>query len=344
MTSSTLRTPVTTIDPTTDLVPEVAAARVDARGAAALLSEATSVAVVCHVYPDADTIGAGLALALVLERTGRAVEVAFAEPADLPESLQSLPGGHLLVAADAMRREPDLVVTVDIPSINRLGALRPMAEDGQRVLVIDHHASNQLFGTANYVDASADSTTMLVAELLDAWGEPIDTPVGHCLYAGLTTDTGSFRWATPRAHRLAARLLELGVDNASISRTLLDTHPFSWLPMLSRVLGSARLAPEAIGGLGFVYAVVPHEEFSVARLEEVESIVDIVRTTSQAEVAAVFKEIEPQRWSVSMRAKASVDLTVVAGGFGGGGHRFAAGYSATGPAEEVVRALTNALG
>ena len=75
-----------------------------------------------------------------------------------------------------------------------------------------------------------------------------------------------------------------------------------------------------------------------------ESIVDIVRTTSQAEVAAVFKEIEPQRWSVSMRAKAAVDLTVVAGGFGGGGHRFAAGYSATGPVDEVVEALTNALG
>jgi phosphoesterase RecJ-like protein len=344
MTIPTLRTPVTTIEPTTELVPEAAAVRVDAHGAAALLSSAASVAVLCHVYPDADTIGAGLALALVLERVGKAVEVAFAEPADLPESLQSLPGGHLLVAAEAMRRDPDLVVTVDIPSVNRLGALRGVADCARQVLVIDHHASNQLFGTANYVDLSADSTTMLVAELLDAWGEPIDAPVGHCLYAGLTTDTGSFRWATARAHRLAARLLELGVDNAAISRTLLDTHPFSWLPMLSRVLASARLAPESLGGLGFVYAVVPHQEFSTARLEEVESIVDIVRTTSQAEVAAVFKEIAPQRWSVSMRAKAAVDLTVVAGRFGGGGHRFAAGYSATGPVEDVVKALADALG
>jgi phosphoesterase RecJ-like protein len=298
----------------------------------------------CHVFPDADTIGAGLALALVLERAGKAVEVAFAAPADLPESLRSLPGGHLLVNPDVMRRDPDLVVTVDIPSVDRLGALRGLADVARRVLVIDHHASNQLFGTANYVDPSADSTTMLVAELLDAWGEPIDTPVGHCLYAGLTTDTGSFRWATARAHRLAARLLELGVDNASISRTLLDTHPFSWLPLLSRVLASARLAPTAVGGLGFVYAVVPHQELCDARPEEVESIVDIVRTTSQAEVAAVFKEIEPQRWSVSMRAKSAVDLTIVAGRFGGGGHRLAAGYSATGPADDVVKALSDALG
>jgi phosphoesterase RecJ-like protein len=92
-----------------------------------------------------------------------------------------------------------------------------------------------------------------------------------------------------------------------------------------------------------VYVVVPHQEWANARPEEVESIVDIVRTTQQAEVAAVFKEIEPRHWSVSMRGK-SVDLAAVASGFGGGGHRLAAGYSAVGSAEDVVEALTAALG
>uniref|UniRef100_A0A5Q5BIT8 Phosphoesterase, RecJ-like protein n=3 Tax=unclassified Mycobacterium TaxID=2642494 RepID=A0A5Q5BIT8_MYCSS len=331
---------MTAIDKTTD-VP--AGARVDAYRAADLLAAAATVSVVCHVYPDADTIGAGLALALVLDHSGKSVQVSFAAPAELPESLQSLPGGHLLVAPEEMRRDADLVVTVDIPSVNRLGALGDLAVPGRRVLVIDHHASNQLFGTANYVDPSADSTTMLVAELLDAWHKPIDLGVAHCLYAGLTTDTGSFRWASARAHRLAARLVEIGVDNAAISRTLLDTHPFAWLPMLSRVLASARLLPDAVDGRGLVYAVVSHEELAGARPEEVESIVDIVRTTQQAEVAAVFKELEPQQWSVSMRAK-SIDLSSVASAFGGGGHRLAAGYSASGPADDVVAALRAALG
>lgn len=333
---------MTAIDPETET--SRSSVRVDGPGAARLLSEADSVSVVCHVYPDADTIGAGLALALVCEQTGKRVEVGFAAPAVLPESLQSLPGGHLLIAPDEMCSDSDLVVTVDIPSIERLGALRGLADSDRQVLVIDHHASNQLFGTANYVDPSADSTTMLVAELLDAWGRPIDQRVAHCLYAGLTTDTGSFRWASARAHRLAARLLELGVDNATISRTLLDTHPFSWLPMLSRVLSSARLEPDAVGGRGLVYVVVGHQEWADARPEEVESIVDIVRTTAQAEVAAVFKEIEPQHWTVSMRAKSVVDLASVASGFGGGGHRLAAGYSAIGPADDVVKALASALG
>ena len=333
---------MTAIDPKTELAPS--SVRVDERGAAKLLDAADSVSVVCHVYPDADTIGAGLALALVLEQSGKRVEVGFAAPSVLPESLQSLPGGHLLVAPDAMHGGSDLVVTVDIPSLDRLGALRALADSGREVLVIDHHASNQLFGTANYVDPTADSTTMLVAELLDAWGKPLDEPVAHCLYAGLTTDTGSFRWASARAHKLAARLLELGVDNAAISRTLLDTHPFSWLPMLSRVLSSAQLMPDAVDGRGLVYAVVGHQEWMDARPEEVESIVDIVRTTAQAEVAAVFKEIAPQSWTVSMRAKSDVDLAAVASAFGGGGHRLAAGYSATGPAHDVVKALAAVLG
>jgi len=193
---------VTTIDPTTELAAQTAVPgnRVNARGAADLLDASETVSVLCHVYPDADTLGAGLALALVLEREGKSVEVGFAAPADLPESLQSLPGGHLLVA-----------------------------------------------------------------ELLDAWDKHIDLGVAHCLYAGLTTDTGSFRWASARAHRLAARLVELGVDNAAVSRALMDNHPFSWLPLLGRVLSAAQLQPDALDGRGFVYAVVGHQEWANAR-------------------------------------------------------------------------------
>ena len=330
---------MTTIDPKTEL-----GARVDALGAVELLSGAATIGVVAHVQPDADTIGAGLALALVLDKCGKRVEVSFAAPATLPESLASLPGCHLLVSPDAMRRDVDLVVTVDVPSVRRLGGLSDLAGPGRQLLVIDHHASNDMFGTANFVDLSADSTTMMVAEILDTWGKPIDPEVAHCIYAGLTTDTGSFRWASARALRLAARLVDIGVDNAAISRTLMDSHPFVWLSLLSRVLGSARLLPDAVGGRGLVYVVVDNRDWVSSRAEEVESIVDIVRTTQQAEVAAVFKEVDPQQWSVSMRAKADVDLAAVASAFGGGGHRLAAGYSTSGSIDDAVASLRTALG
>lgn len=316
--------------------------RVDARGAAQVLAAAGSVAILCHVHPDADTVGAGLALGLTLAREGVDVQVSFSASDTLPESLGQLPGCELLVAPADVRRDADLVVTVDTPSINRLGELAELV-DRRQVLVIDHHRSNTLYGSINFVDPQADSTTLLVADLLDAWGRAITVDAARCLYAGLSIDTGSFRWASPRGLRLAARLVEIGVDNAEMSRLLHDSHPFAWLPLLSRVLAGARLVPSAVGGAGLVYAVVTESDWRVHRSEEVESIVDVVRTTAEAEVAAVFKETAPQRWSVSLRAKA-LDLVPVATGFGGGGHTLAAGYSTVGPIEDVVAALTAALG
>ncbi len=316
--------------------------RVDASGAAGLLAAARSVVILCHVQPDADTVGAALALGLVLIRGGTTVQVALPATDTLPESLRQLPGCELLTAPADVRRDADLVVAVDTPSANRLGEHAALLT-GADVLVIDHHRSNTLYGSANFVDPRSDSTTMLVAELLDAWGEDIDVAVARCLYAGLSIDTGSFRWASAPALRLAARLVDAGVDNATMSRLLHDTHPFGWLPLLSRVLSTAVLLPEAAGGSGLVYVVVGHADWAAHRPEEVESIVDIVRTTHEAEVAAVFKEVRPQQWSVSMRAK-SFDLARVAVGLGGGGHTLAAGYSAAGPIDGVVAELAAALG
>jgi len=328
---------MTTVDPTTT---EALRPRVDAHEAARVLAAAGSVVIVGHVQPDADAVGAGLALGLVLARDGVDVQVGFAD--NIPESLHTLPGRELIVAPQAVRRDADLVVAVDAPTADRLGALSDLA-GGRHVLVIDHHKSNTLFGTANFVDCQADSTTLMVADLLDAWPRDIDVDVARCLYAGLSIDTGSFRWASPRALRLAARLVETGVDNAAMSRMLHDTHPFGWLPLLARVLATAQLVPESAAGAGLVYAVVTHDDWSVHRSEEVESIVDIVRTTHEAEVSAVFKETAPGQWSVSLRAK-SLDLTPVATGFGGGGHSLAAGYSAAGPIQDVVAELAAALG
>jgi phosphoesterase RecJ-like protein len=329
---------VKAIDSTADVTRTVW--RVDARGAAQELAGADSVVILCHVQPDADTVGAALALGLTLIREGADVQVSFPASNTLPESLRRLPGCELLVAASDVRRDADLVVAVDTPSVNRLGELAELiARPG--VLVIDHHRSNTLYGSLNYVDPQADSTTLLVADLLDAWDREITADVARCLFAGLTIDTGSFRWASVRGLRLAARLVEAGVDNAAMSRQLHDTHPFDWLPLLSRVLASAQLVPSE--SVSLVFAVVTHPDWAAHRSEEIESIIDIVRTTAEAEVAAVFKETAPQQWSVSLRAK-SFDLVPVATRFGGGGHTLAAGYSADGPLEDVVAALTAALG
>ncbi|WP_431969284.1 DHH family phosphoesterase [Nocardia sp. bgisy134] len=327
------------------------AAELDA--AVAALTAAGSVTILCHVQPDADTIGSGLALALVLHRRGIPVWVSFAEPAELPASMRSLPGIEHLVAPAEVPREVDLLVAVDCGSAGRLGALADRLSGAATTLVVDHHRSNTSFGAINVVDPGAESTTSLIARLLDAWGVPIDPEVAHCLYAGLVTDTGSFRWVQPGTHRLAERLLATGIDGAEIARTLLDTHPFDWLPMLSRVLGTARLEPGARGGTGLAYVFVRRDDATGVRSEEVESVIDIVRTTAEAGVAAVFKESRTVdgRWTVSLRSRDSgpgardgVDVAEVATALGGGGHRYAAGYTTDGRPEDVVRALLAALG
>lgn len=308
-----------------------------------VLDAARTVTVLCHIQPDADTIGSGLALALALERKGVSVQVAFSRPADLPESMRGLPGLHLLVSPADLRVSVDVLVTVDVGSTGRLGELADRLEHASNVIVVDHHRSNSEFGSINVVDESAASTTALLARFFDAWGVGIDQDLAHCLYAGLVTDTGSFRWGGPSTHVLAARLLATGIDGDTIARQLLDTHPFGWLPMLSAVLGSAKLVPEAAAGRGLVYAVIRRTDVGDLRSEEIESVVDIVRTTADAEVAAVLKESERGGWSISLRAKSEIDVSAVAEKLGGGGHRLSAGYTSSSSSEQTVAALIEAL-
>lgn len=312
--------------------------------AIALLEAAHTVTVLCHVNPDADTIGSGLALATVLHRRGVSVEVSFAYPAELPESMDELPGRESLVAADDVRAHVDLVITVDAGSRGRLGALADRIDSADACLVIDHHRSNTRFGSLNVIDDTAESTTAVIARLLDAWDIDIDIDIAHCLFAGLVTDTGSFRWVRPGSHLLAERLLSTGIDGAAIARKLLDNHPFGWLPMLGSVLGSAALVRDAVGGRGLVYAAILREDSAGLRSEEIESVIDIVRTTTEAEVAAVLKQQAGDEWTVSLRSKTAVDVSAVATRLGGGGHKNAAGYTAHGTKSDIVASLIDVLG
>ncbi|NUP27554.1 MAG: bifunctional oligoribonuclease/PAP phosphatase NrnA [Nocardia sp.] len=330
-------------------------AGVDYTAAVGALESARSVTVLCHVQPDADTLGSGLALAAVLDRRGVPVRVSFADPAEPAASLRTLPGARFLVAPAEVPDEVDLLVTVDCGSAGRLGALADRLPGAARTLVIDHHRSNTLFGDINLIDPDAVSTASVITALLDAWGEPIDADIAHCLFAGLATDSGSFRWVTPGTHALAERLLATGIDGAAITRTLMDTHPFAWLRMLSTVLASASLDSSAHDGTGLVAAFVTAADLAEVRQEEAESVVDIVRATAEAGIAAVFKEAGPagerRRWTVSLRSKDAgpaggdgADVAAIATDLGGGGHRYAAGYTTYGEPAEILAQLRAALG
>ncbi len=313
------------------------------KAAASVLRAATEVTLLAHVNPDADALGSALALGLALHRQGKHVRVSFGAPDVVPETLRDLDVAGLLVPAAAVPVAPEVLVALDTGSVGRLGPLADRVAAAGAVVVVDHHVSNPGFGTVNVIDAEAEATALVVLRLLDELGVELDEPVARCVYAGLVTDTRSFRHARAATHEVAARLLAAGVDAEGVARPLMDSHPFGYLGMLARVLARAELEPGAAGGLGFVHAVVTLEDAAGLRPEEVESVVDLVRTTAEAEVAAVLKELRPSYWSVSLRAVSVVDVREVAQLLGGGGHRLAAGFTAEGEASAVLDRLRGAL-
>ena len=209
--------------------------------------------------------------------------------------------------------------------------------------MLDHHVSNAGFGDVQILDPCAEATVVLVHRLLGAMHEAMDPGMARCLYAGLVTDTRNFRDAGPAAHRLAAELIEAGADPHALVTPIMDTHPFPWLAVLADLLRAAELDPTAAQGLGMVHTVIPAEYVARFRQEEVDGVVDTLRTAAEAEVAAVIKQVGPARWTVSLRSRGRVDVAAAAAALGGGGHRRAAGVTIDGTAGEVVAALRAVL-
>lgn len=308
-----------------------------------LLTAARQVVLLAHVNPDADALGSALALGLALHRRGARVQVSFGAPEHPAESLRDLDVAGLVVPHHRVVHVPELLVVLDTGSVDRLGPLADRAQRAGTTLVIDHHISNSGFGTHSYVDPRAEDTAVMVLRLLDAMGATVDLPTARCLYAGLVTDTRNFRAASPDTHAMAARLLVAGVDAEAVTRPLLDTHPFSWLSMLAAVLATARLEVDEARGLGLVHALVTRGHVDGGRQEEIESVIDVLRTTAEAEVAVVLKQVGAHRWTASMRSKGRIDVAAAACALGGGGHRAASGFTVDGDAPDILDRVRRAL-
>jgi phosphoesterase RecJ-like protein len=315
--------------------------------AVALLGAHDEVVLACHVNPDGDALGSMLALGLALRAQGKKVVASFgSEPFEVPSPYRGLPGLDLLVPSDDVPASPALLVTFDTGSVDRLGSLADRVESAREVLVVDHHASNTRFGTLNLVEESAASTASIVVELLDALGATLSRDVAACVYTGLATDTGSFKYrsTTPEVHRLAARLLETGLRHDLINREIWDTASFGYVKALGLACARAVLEPDAAGGLGMVWTAVGAEDLHRYDLvlADVEGVIDVLRMTAEAEVAVVVKtDPEDGLLKVSTRSKGALDVGAVCVSLGGGGHRFAAGftsYEPLGPTMERVRA------
>ena len=317
--------------------------------AVALVKEHDEIVLACHVNPDGDALGSMLALGIALRSNGKRVVASWgSEPFEVPSAYASLPGLDLLVPASDVPAAPGLLVTFDTGSEDRLGSLADRVGAAKDVLVIDHHVTNTRFGTVNLIDLDAAATAVMVVELLDLLGWDLTAEVAAPIYTGVITDTGSFKYAatTPAVHELAARLLGTGIRHDVISREIWDTTSFGYVKLLGLVCARAVLEADEVAGLGLVWTAIGIEDldrYGLA-LSDVEGVIDVVRTAREAEVAVVLKtDPEDGLLKVSTRSKGAIDVGAVCAGLGGGGHRFAAGFTSFASLPDTMDQLRAAL-
>jgi bifunctional oligoribonuclease and PAP phosphatase NrnA len=319
-----------------------------------LLQAADEVALVCHVDPDGDALGSMLALQRLLQQRGVTTVASYGssgddhEPLAVPPQYAFLPGLDGLVTAADFPAAPSLVVAFDTASADRLGTLRPVVDHAETVIVIDHHASGQAFGDVRLCDESAAATAVLVDRLIGRMGATLDREMATCLYVGLVTDTGRFQYAstTPEVMELGARLIGFDIDHAAINRRVWSSHSFGYLKVLGRAMQRATLLPQ----VGLAWTSV--HQYDLADLgiamQETEGLIDVLHGLEAADCALVCKEQSAggdgiPRWKASLRSRGRVDVGEVAKLLGGGGHRFAAGFTARGTLDATVGRVVDAL-
>jgi phosphoesterase RecJ-like protein len=296
-----------------------------------------------HRNPDGDALGSMLALARALRGAGRDAVMWHCEPDPVRPDMRFLfrPDEAILaeLPPDAAERT---LIAVDCASAHRLSDLEP-AELAGTVLNVDHHHDNTRFGDLNLIEPGASSTAEVVVHVLEAAGWPLEAAVAEPLYVGLVTDTGRFGQAntTPEAHRVASLLLASGLDIVAISRALYEEEPLQRLRLLGRALAGAQSLLDG----RFVLAVLRREDFIAAEAtcDDTEGIVETLRRSRGAHVACLVRERD-EGLRVSLRSTTpDVDVSAIARGEGGGGHRAAAGATSHRPLEELLAALTAAV-
>jgi len=310
--------------------------------AAALISAADQVALACHVAPDGDALGSMLALHHVLLAGGRDSVAGFAGTQVTGPHYRELPGLDLLTHPLQYPAEPEVMVTLDCGSLGRLGDLAINAKAAKELIVVDHHVSNTRYGSIHLVDPSAAASAVVVSRLIDALGLPLNQDAAICLYAGLVCDTGRFQYESTgtEAFELARRLVEFDVPIARLNRVLFEEHRLAYLRLVGDVLGRAQMVADK----SFIWAAITEADLTQydVTLEETEGLIDFLRQAKEAETSCVLKEAEGHV-RVSLRSLGHVDVSAVAALFGGGGHRYAAGFTTTDPVPQVVETILRAL-
>jgi phosphoesterase RecJ-like protein len=300
------------------------------------LRSAKRVLVTMHRGPDGDALGSALALGCALRELGR--DVTVYNPDDAPYNFRFLCGAASVVKTLPADARFDATLVTDAGAFERLGEHVPPQGPRGVLINLDHHITSEPFGDLNYVDPAAASVGVLAWKIIRGLGHTISRDTAECIYASILADTGGFKYSStdPECLRIAAELLEAGVDPWEMTTRVYEREPLARMKLLAEVLGT--LAVE--GKLATITITNDMISKTGAAHDLTDGFINFARSVDGVEVAAAFREPEQggAPWRVSFRSRGRVDVSAIAAKFGGGGHRNAAGCSIAGD-ESSVRAL-----
>jgi bifunctional oligoribonuclease and PAP phosphatase NrnA len=288
--------------------------------------------VTSHARPDGDSIGSQLAMAFALDALGKRVRIVNADPA--PDHYYEFPGvDRIEIAAEVPAgAEADAVIVMECGDLGRTGV---RGFEGRFVINIDHHAGNRMYGAVNWFDLSAAACGEMVFDVIRALGVPLTVEIATHIYLAILTDTGSFHHSniTPRTFDICRQTVEAGVNPAAMARRVFDSNSFGKLKLIGALLDRMELVAD--GRLAVLYL---DEEMLIAcgcTHNDTEGLINLPLTAREIQAVVFFKAGPDASVRVSMRSKYDVDVRLVAGAFGGGGHKNAAGFTVSGPLAAV---------
>ena len=306
---------------------------VDRETVVSRLLAADDILILCHKNPDGDTIGSGTALCLALQQLGKNAAVLCSDP--IPAMYDYMP----ITVFDGSFR-PAFVVAVDVAGIQLFGERNNIQEYAEHVnLCIDHHGSNSGYAYETLVDAGAAASAELLTTLIPEMGAKITPEIASCLYTGVATDTGCFRFSstTARTHIVAAKLMEAGARVEELNTLLFDTKPRE--RMEAERIARNHLEYHLDGRCALIYLTRDEIEQSGVDPADLEELTSLPISIEGVKVGLTLRQQPGGSYRISVRTAKGVDACAIARRLGGGGHTRAAGCELLGNLDNAKSAI-----
>jgi phosphoesterase RecJ-like protein len=318
------------------------------REIAKIILENDNFLLLTHVFPDGDAIGSLTAFHKLLKSLGKNSTMIC--KSDLPYQYKFLPGFSEIKKEDAISGtggKKHIFIVLDCGDGGRTGLnLKELKNKGCLIINIDHHRSNDLFGEINMIDSEKSATSEMLFEFIfKHFPDKLDYDIAMGIYVGILTDTGKFQYSntTANVHRITGNLLEYGILPSKVYGHIYESDPLGRFKLIQTVFDRIKY----IESLGLIYSYVLENDFEKLDIPVYaqDGIIDLLRSAEGASITALIKEIGRNSYKVSLRtSERDIDLSRLAAGFGGGGHRSAAAYKDKGELNKVISNLKSAIG